>query len=376
MSKLKKIEIAEFLAKQASSRFPDGIAIIVVYGSVALGTEHEYSDIDMYAIVDNETDTDLPWNFIFQNQTIEFWKMDWQEAEQIALGNRDANPWAVSASLFVNKKILYTRSESDKAHFDTICKKIKRSEKVNLEQIMSIFNIVYSTIERIWIAKKNDDLVSARWAVWNLINHTVACLSLINNAYFMKNWGRNLQEVFKLPLLPENYSKNIEILGKSSDFDEMMSIGRKLVADIRKLILKKQKNIRISFIAEKNTFWNNYIGIKSYINKIRSSCKENDILAVSYAATELQIVIAEQIAMIEEKLAIDAYNFNSFKELKSYYDQLKLPDLMIGISKGDLHQIEEAINIIDSHLEQYYRRQGINIINFKDRKELENYFKQ
>ena len=192
----------------------------------------------------------------------------------------------------------------------------------------------------------------------------------------MKNWGKNLQEVFKLPILPENYSKHIEILAKSSDFDEMMSIGRKLIADIRKLILEKQKNIRISVIARKNTFWNNYIGIKSYINKIRSACKENDILAASYAATELQIVIAEQIAMIEEKLAFDAYNFNSFKELESYYNQLKIPDLMINISKGDLQQIKQAINVVDSRLEYYYRNKGINFIIFKNWNDLETYFAQ
>lgn len=370
------IEIAEFLAKRATSRFPDKIAIIAVYGSVALGTEHEYSDIDMYAIVDNEADTDLPWSFIFKNQTVEFWKMDWKVAEQMALGNREVNPWSVSASLFVNNKILYARSESDRTHFDSICKKIKRSEKDNMEQVMNIFNKGYSTIERIWIAKKNDDLTSARWAVWNLINHTVACLSLINNTFFIKNWGKNLQEVFKLPILPENYSKNIEILNKSSNFDEMMSIGRKLVSGIHKLILEKQQKINISVIKRKNTFWNNYIGIKSYINKIRSACQDRDILAASYATTELQIVIAEQIAIFEKKIAIDAYNFNSFKEIKSYYNQLKLPDLMIGISKGDFQQIEQGINIIDSRLEQYYRNQSIDFIAFKDWKELETYFDQ
>ncbi|NVM04943.1 MAG: nucleotidyltransferase domain-containing protein [Candidatus Helarchaeota archaeon] len=376
MFKLKMIEIAEFLAKRATSRFPDKIAIIVVYGSVALGTEHEYSDIDMYAIVDNEADTDLPWNFIFQKQTVEFWKMDWNVAEQIALGNKDTNPWAVSASLFNNNKILYARSESDRARFNSLSKKIKRSERDNIEQIMNIFNKGYSTIERIWIAKKNDDLTSARWAVWNLINYTVACLSLINNTFFMKNWGKNLQEVFKLPILPENYSNNVETLSKSSNFDEMMSIMRKLISDIRRLILEKQKKINISVINRKNTFWNNYIGIKSYINKVRSACQEKDILTASYAATELQIVIAEQIAIFEKKIAIDAYNFNSFKEIKSYYNQLKFPDLMIGISKGDFQQIEQAINIIDSRLEQYYRIQDIDFIAFKDWNELETHFNQ
>ncbi len=373
--KIKLINIAEFLAKQASSRFPDKIAIIAVYGSVALGTEREYSDIDMYAIVDNEADTDLPWNFIFQNQTIEFWKMDWQVAEQIALGNRETNPWAVSASLFINNKILYARSETDRAHFDSICKKIKRSEKDNIEQIMSIFNKGYSTIEQIWLAKKNDDLASARWAVWNLINHTVACLSLINNTFLMKNWGKNLQEVFELPILPENYSNQVQILSKSSNFDEMMSIGRELISNFRKLILEKQNKINLSISNQKDIFWNNYIGIKSYLNKIRSSCKEKDLISVSYTATELQIVIAEQIAIFEKQIAIDAYNFNSFKELKSYYEQLRLPDLMLSISKGDLKQIEQDINVIDSRLEQYYRNQGFDFISFRDWGELETYFK-
>ena len=41
------LELAKKLAEKATKQFPEKIGIIAVYGSVALGTHGEFSDLDM-----------------------------------------------------------------------------------------------------------------------------------------------------------------------------------------------------------------------------------------------------------------------------------------------------------------------------------------
>ncbi|MFX0050205.1 MAG: nucleotidyltransferase domain-containing protein [Candidatus Hermodarchaeota archaeon] len=162
---MKLLELAKLLKNRVVKLFPNKIAVVVLYGSTAQGKDDKFSDLDIFAILDNKEESNLPWEFIFQDHTIDFWKMDWQEAECLASGKVMSSPWAVSASLFVNSRILYTRSESDKNRFELLVEKTKRFEEENLKQILKEFNSGYSHIEIIKLTKKNNDLLSARWAI-------------------------------------------------------------------------------------------------------------------------------------------------------------------------------------------------------------------
>ena len=371
---MKLLEVAEFLKNQAIKRFQNKIAIIVLYGSIARGKDDQFSDIDMFAIVDNQEDTDLPWEFVLQEHTVDFWKMDWQQAEQMAMGVRESNPWAVSASLFLTGKTLYTRSDSDKVRFNLVVEKTKHRQEENFGQILKNFNSRYSTVEIINLAKRNNDLLSARWAIWQLINNTVKDLSLLNNISLTKNWGANLSEVFNLPILPENYSKLVITLSSSNNFDEMVSLGSELISSMRELMIKKQQNIFSDQNDEENPLCDNYVSMKAYINKILSACQKRDILAASYAATELQIWIAELVAKAEGKLILDVDGFNLFEEIKLYYNQLNLPDLMDGISNHNFQEIEKTVIRLDLILKEYCQAKKFKLPILKDLAEFEVYF--
>lgn len=207
---MKLLDLAILLKDQVVELFPKKVAIIVLYGSVAQRTENKFSDLDMYAIVDEQKDTSLPWEFIYHDHTVDFWKMNWQQAEMMASGKKAGSPWTVAAALFTNGKILYTRSDSDKVRFNSLTTKTQRTERENLSQIITGFNYGYSHLEEINLAKRMNDLLSARWAAWQLINKGVISLSLLNNAYVTKNWGSNLQEVLQFPIIPPNLREVVD----------------------------------------------------------------------------------------------------------------------------------------------------------------------
>ncbi|MFX1283653.1 MAG: hypothetical protein ACFFB5_08360 [Promethearchaeota archaeon] len=369
---MKLIELAGFLKDQAVKLFPNEIAIVVLYGSTAQAIDNEFSDLDMFAIVDSQKESNLPWEFMFQGHTVDFWKMDWKQAELIASGMQNSSPWAVSAALFNNSKVLYTRSSSDETRFNSLVEKTKRNEEENFKQIVKNFNSGYSHLEEIILAKKNNDLLSARWAIWQLINKSVKNLSLINNSFLTKNWGSNLHEVFHFPILPANYSKLVTNLSTTKNFDEMITLGRELLHNLRQLVLKKQQELIIK-ANKKKAFCNNYISMKAYINKILSACHKRDILAVCYAATELQIWIAEELAQYEGKLIVNVDSFNFFEEIKAYYNQLRLPDLMEDINRNNFQEILKKTNELDLRLQEYCRMQNMRIPSFTDLEEIAVY---
>ncbi len=366
------LELVECLKKEAIKRNPDKIAIIILYGSTAHKKDNQFSDLDMYAIVDNKENTDLPWEFIFQDHTVDFWKMDWKQAEKMASGTQSSSPWTVSAGLFNYGKVLFFRSESDKIHFNSLITKTRRTEEKNLNQIIKDFNTGYSHLEEIKIAKRNNDLLSARWAVWQLINKSVRKLSLLNNSFLMKNWGSNLHEVFQFAILPPNYPKLVTTLSTTNNFDEMIKLGRELMNSIRELVLKKQQNFLIDQNTERNAC-NNYISMKAYINKILSACHKRDILAVSYAATELQIWIAEELAQYEGNLIVNVDNFNFFEEIKTFYHQLMLPNLMEWISQGDFQKIEKTAKELDFQLHDFCKSRNSKISRLNNLGEVKKY---
>lgn len=365
------LELAEYLKNQVVRKFPDKIAIIVLYGSTAQGKDNQFSDLDMYAILDNNADTDLPWEFIFQDHTVDFWKMDWKQAEKMASGIQNKSPWSVSAALFNKGTVMYYRSKTDKNRFDSLSAKTQRTEEENLIQIIKDFNTGYSHLEEIAIARNSEDLLSARWAVWQLINKSVTNLSLLNNSFLMKNWGANLHETFQFPAIPHNYSKLVTTLCTTDNFDEMVELGRKLLSGIRELILEKQQLI-MDKTTGKNTC-RNYNSMKAYINKILSACYNNDLLAASYATTELQIWIAEELAQNEGNLIVNVDNFNFFEEIKTFYHQSMLPNLMEGISRGDFQKIEKNAKELDLRLQNFCESQNIKISRFNEVKEVQQY---
>jgi hypothetical protein len=368
------LELAKYLKNQAIELFTGKIAIITLYGSTARETDDQFSDLDMFAIVDNKEDTDLPWEFIFQDHTVDFWKMDWMQAKKMASGKQNSSPWAVSAALFTNGKVLFSRSSSDKRHYNSLIEKTQRSKEANLTQILKNFNFGYSHLEEFKIAKTNNDILTARWSAWQLINKSVRNLSLVNNTFLTKNWGSNLHEVFLFPILPEDYSRLVTVLSTTNNFDEMVEIGQELLQGIRDIILKNQENIVMGTKTGKNSC-RNYISMKAYINKILSACHKEDILAASYAATELQIWIAEELALNEGNLLVNVDTFNFFDEIKSFYHQLMLPNLMEGISQRDFLKIEKTVKELDIRLQEFCKSQNTKIPRFISIQEVQKYLK-
>ena len=367
-------EISEILKEEVIKNHPE-ISIIAIYGSAARDQQTEYSDLDMYAIVDNE-ESKFEIQFMLDNQTVEFWCISWEWVEKIASANDDYPLlYPIRTSILLNNKIIYARSEEDRIRFNNISNLTNIGEKKQIQIATEHFKKLFSIIGRLEYAKEMEDLASARWAIWEFIDDTVCILGLLNNKKFLRNWGSNLHETFKLDTLPEFYEKDIFVLATSSDFNELISRGRRVLLQLRDVLNSKSESISLDYDEHLKNLPDEYMGLKSYLNKILSACAKKDILAASYAATELQVWFAEHLEKTENKRPVNIYTFNTYHEVKGTYEMLKLPDLSQSIAKIDFEQLKEDVINIDKIATNYFENIGVKLQIFKDISQIREFAK-
>ncbi|MFX0113660.1 MAG: hypothetical protein ACFFB3_03865 [Candidatus Hodarchaeota archaeon] len=368
---MRLMDLARHLADQAAQAFPEKIAIIAVYGSVALGNQTAFSDLDMYAIVDKSEDTDLPWEFVIRDRPVDFWKMDWNTAEKAAFGLE--GPWSVAASTVVSSKILYARSDQDLARFESIRQKWKSFKEERWKFIIKKFNRMFAMMEWLKLSKENDDLPSARWASWRLINEAVNIFSVLKDQYLTKNWGSNLPQAFALSQVPEDFQKLILLLVTSQNFDELLLAAERFIRKTREAIRAQQKQLIRKDLNHQLTLGQNYPGVKAYVNKVRAACQQKDLLAASWAATDLQKWIVEEIAKIEGQVLANTSDFNFWAEVQDGYTRAGFPDFMDNISKADFDKLNQQALAFDQAFRQYCHNNDIPVRIFSEKSQLQEF---
>lgn len=357
------LELAQILVEQATKQFPKKIGIIAVYGSVALGTHGEFSDLDMYAIVDDKEETNLPWSFEYAGYPVDFWQMTWEDAKNMAYGTIKA-PWAVTASNFINAKLLYSRSLEDQKRFQELQKATQVSADTNAQRAIATLTSAFFHLERMHSAKDCSDLLSVRWAAWYVLNAVVKTLSLLNNRFYTKNWGSNLHEAFKLPEIPPNFQEKATILATSKDFDKLVNTGRSLLEDTQKFAINRLNRITVNSKDPLQRIKNDIIGISSYLQKIRKAVTTKDILAASYAASELQIWIASELAQLENEVFIDLDNVNFYYEVSHFYETFGFPDFSGVITTKDFEKLAETADAFQAVFEKFCVKFNLEIPRF------------
>lgn len=92
-----------------------GINLILVYGSLARGTENEFSDIDMLVVSDVIS---VSWSFVLNGCPVSVHTMTWDEIAGLTKGQHGT--WSVGASVFEHSKILWSRSKAVERRFTEI----------------------------------------------------------------------------------------------------------------------------------------------------------------------------------------------------------------------------------------------------------------
>ena len=102
-------------------------------------------------------------------------------------------------------------------------------------------------------------------------------------------------------------------------------------------------------------------------------------MLASYASSELQLWIAEEMIHSNDKIPVESYDsylINSFHELKDEYFNMGFPDLSLFITNEDFNGLEQAIRELDNRLQDIYKQKDLKLPIVTSKSELEAFFSE
>ncbi len=351
------LEEISFIKQKLIDEYKDVIELIVVYGSYARGTYNEFSDIDLFVLVDAEKRysgiTSLPWIYRYKNIVIDCWESIWEQQEN-NLEIVKSSFFLYSIAGLLDCKILYYKDEETLSRFKALQEKVREvitNDEENLELLIKQYGI--KGIDGILQAQKNGDLVSARMNIWGSIFHMISALARINGTYYKHNWGRNLAEAYSLKILPKDFKSKVNFLIQTEDLTKAVEVILELDEEIREMIKAKSLEL-LKPERGQDVIEDIYVGILEYLNKMRSSCKKNDFASLSYEASELQLMTAEFIAYLEGTI-VRSTQYVPFSITGKDYFQQGLPDLSSLITEGNIEKITSAVELFEEKINFYMK---------------------
>lgn len=272
------LDIAREIAKILVGK-TDSIDLVLLYGSIAQGKGHQYSDFDMIVVSDTEK---IVWEFILNNRPISAWPITWDKIEKVLLGKEAI--WSVSVTAFTHAQILWSKSKEHEKRFKNLFPKANEGS-INL--VISSIKDYAELYSRLWLLEENvkqNKFVNAPFLRWNIANHLVHILSGLNNQPLFNNWGKQQDEISKMKILPKNFVKRYEEF-LTTEPSKSVEIGKKLVDDVLQLLntwLDENDNKTNEIPKNIAMEWS---GIIEYLKKIRSARINKDLIACKFAAT-------------------------------------------------------------------------------------------
>ncbi len=355
-------KIAEILVTHAKKVHGDEIGIIAYYGSHAKGTATPTSDLDIYYVPDDGKAGSLSTTFILDDLPYDFWGPPWWMLEEIA-NARSRRPWAVSASMIADTKILYYRSQADLERFNGLKDRIQalvqpENRGYMVERALEEFRTTLFQLGQMRLAITNDDIPGLHWAGWKFMGSAVNCLALVNQTYFSKGWGGNTVQISQMAQKPDELESTLNGILQPGEPLEMLSHAQRLADEVRVILLTAQTSL-----AKRSTpqdeFKDFYYYIHEYKNKVRKACQNADALSASSAAFHMQ----ELICVLMNKVEAGFYgqDFNILSEYVSGYQKSGFPDLLEPASKGDFQTLAKRVDELDIKFKAWFALHAIDL---------------
>ncbi|MFN8374081.1 MAG: nucleotidyltransferase domain-containing protein [Anaerolineae bacterium] len=339
---------------------PDDVALIVYYGSYALGSATPHSDLDLYYIPDAGKGGALYRSIVYQGCPFEFWGVSWDFAERIAAGK---HRWCVAPSIIANAKVLYARAPADEERFTALQANIAHlqqpaSKGQMLKLAQETFQNSAAPLYRLTLAEAQQDSTGVRWAAAQLVDVLLDCLALVNQTFFSKNWASNIAQLEQLSLRPEGLRERIMTLLTEAQLSHVVGTAQRLAADTRAIILSQTRTLNETASAS-GVFNGYYPAIREYVNKILSACARDNWANASVVAAQMQKEMAMMLAYAED--GIPYSEFSVFAEYRGAFDRLGFPDLSPAVDGHDLAQLAALTQRFEAAAQAYLQQQGVTL---------------
>jgi hypothetical protein len=355
-------KIADILVSHAVQVHGNEIALIVYYGSYAIGTATSTSDLDLYYVPDDGKAESLSTTFVIGDLPFDFESMPWTVLENIA-NAKSRNPWAVSASQVADAKVLYYRSKADLERFNSLKARIAELTRPETRGYMvkrglEEFKTTLFQLGQMRLAVAQNDMPGLYWAGWQFAASAVNCLALVNQTYFSKGWGANMPQILAILHRPADLETMLNGILQPQSPRQVMEFADQLASQVRKILLVEQASLAKPSDA-KEAFVDFYFDVHEYKTKVLSSCERGDRLAASAAAFALQQLICELMNKVDK--GFYGTDFNLLGEYLDGYLNAGFPDLTMFAALGDLPALARQVQLLDEKAKEWFTSRSVEL---------------
>lgn len=342
-------DLAE-IAKQVATNIVDAVPeidIVLVYGSVALGTAHPLSDIDMIAITENKK---VVWEFILNDNPVKLWSINWDDLKRVIKG--ESGCWPVGINSFLKAKVLWSKSKKLQEQFVNLLKLSENTNLVIIQESIRNFDSIYGKLWRFKSYLDNSNPVDASFIIWDIANFLTYSLAGLNNHPYTKNWGEHLPETANFTFIPDDfqnrYKKMVTLPSK-----EAYPIAVELIDDMYILLKNWLKdNEKESEYTIENVI-SEWPSIIEFLNKVKKCSKRNDMIGLKYAVNDSIEMIIWSYNIIHGT----NWSRNSFYPIEETIIKLskqipnKITQTLLSNDKAEIvHALEVIINDLQEEL--------------------------
>jgi hypothetical protein len=354
--------IADILISHAVRVHGAEIALIVYHGSYASGTATSTSDLDIYFVPDDGKAESLSTTFVIGDLPFEFECMPWKVLEDIA-NAKARHPWAVSASMIADAKVLFYRSDADLERFNALKARIAelaRSESCGymVERGLEEFKTTLFQLGQMRLAVAHNDMPGLHWAGWQFTCSAVNCLALVNQTYFLKGWGANMPQILEMRQRPADLETMLNGILQPQSPSQVMEQADQLALQVRKILLAAQASLAEPSDA-KDAFVDFYFDVHEYKTKVLSACERGDRLKASAAAFALQQLICELMNKVDK--GFFGTDFNLLGEYLDGYQKVGFPDLTMFAAQGDLPALARQVQLLDEKAREWFTSRSVEL---------------
>jgi hypothetical protein len=360
-------KVADILVRHAVHTHQDEIAIIAYYGSYAKGEASPTSDLDIFFIPDEGKARTLSSTFIIDGLPYDFWPVSWSFATDIA-NARSSRPWAVSASLIADARVLHHRSQEDLERFQGLQARIEQLTRPESRQYMvgralEAFKETLFQLAQLRLAHSEGDSAGQQWAGWNFVHSAVNCLALVNQTYFSKGWGANLSQISAIAQKPEGLEEMMRGIIMPENPSDPLLLAEKLAREVRGILSQAQASTAEPTDAQ-DVFKGFYYYVFEYVNKVLAACERKDVFAAGSAALLLQ----EQFCQLMNKVDKGFWpsSFNLLGEYVGGYEGEGFPNLLEPAGQGDLAELAKRARQLDQAVRDWFGRYSVELDILED----------
>ncbi len=231
LSHQERRQLAQDLCRRMLSRYPGQIILGGVYGSTAMNTDTPWSDLEMWFIVEEDCPATSQ-HLIFRDTAVGYRVYQRLEIEEIVL--QPSLKWPFHMGVLEILEVLY----GDGALIQRLMEvgKSVPVEKFRVALESGLPDLVVESYGRIRSCQLRDNWRDASVTVFEVLSEMLVALCLLNQSWVRYDYYQGLVDSFKFPKLPEGYSETVQHLYKADDFDTIVPLAGKLVANFWRLL--------------------------------------------------------------------------------------------------------------------------------------------